>query len=214
MSKKGNIWLDKQKGDRFYKKSKEQGYRARSYFKLQHIAQKYPVFSVNGRYPKKILDIGAAPGAWIEYLIEDYEKRPKDQQTTKFRIVGIDLRTIKPFKNAEYVESHRIDVFKLDCMEIIKQYSQFDVFLSDLAPKTAGDFRDIAIQHDMVRRVIEFFPYLRIHGNCIVKVFQAEESPALFLEFKQKFKNAFRMKPQASRDQSREFYFIGLDYLG
>ncbi|MHA1745217.1 MAG: SAM-dependent methyltransferase [Promethearchaeota archaeon] len=213
MSKK-KIWLQKQKKDPYYRKSKQQGHRARSYYKLEQIDQKFNIFKINGRNPRRILDLGAAPGAWLEYIRDLYLKRPETHQTKKFKAIGIDLTTIRPFPDFPYIQTFRVDIFKPKCEEILSPFVPFDVILSDLAPKTSGDFRDAAIQSAMVEKVLEFTKFLKPHGNVVIKVFQSEETNALFREGAGLFQKFKRTKPAASRESSREIYFIGLNYLG
>jgi 23S rRNA (uridine2552-2'-O)-methyltransferase len=213
MSKK-KIWLQKQKKDPYYRKSKQQGHRARSYFKIEQIDRKFNIFKINGRNMKHVLDLGAAPGAWLEYIRDIYLKRPETHQTKKFKAVGIDLTTIRPFPDFPYIHTFRADIFKPKCEEILSPFVPFDVILSDLAPKTSGDFRDAAIQSAMVEKVFEFTKFLKPHGNMVIKVFQSEETNALFREGNALFQKFKRSKPPASRESSREIYFIGLNYLG
>ncbi|MHA2001769.1 MAG: SAM-dependent methyltransferase [Promethearchaeota archaeon] len=214
MGKKGGNWLNKQRSDKYYVKSKREGHRARSYYKIAQIDQKYNIFKVNGRYPKKILDLGAAPGAWLEYTNRKFLERPPDQQTKKFKVIGIDLTSIKPFEDAPNITTYRLDIFKPRCEEVITENAPFDIILSDLAPKTSGDFRDIAIQESMVEKIFYFLKYLRFHGNVVIKVFQSEEINRLFKLFLPHFRNFKRMKPKSSRESSREIFFVGKDFQG
>jgi len=214
MGKNTKAWLSKQKADPYYRKAKQRGYRARSAFKLLEIIDKHNILYVNGRFPKTILDLGAAPGAWIEIILEKYKKQDPQSVSKKFKVVGIDLTTIKPFDNP-MAETHRCDIFKPKTEEILKPYGLFDVIVSDLAPKTAGDDRDIAIQEAMVERVFALLPkILKMHGNLVIKIFQSE----LTRQFVNVQKNNFRFvkltKPNASRPSSKELYLVCKDYTG
>ena len=213
MGNKKGPWLAKQRSDKYYRKSKNEHHRARSYYKLEQIDKKYNVLTVRGRFPKSILDLGAAPGAWLEYIKDQYEKHPKNGKPSKPKYVGIDLRSIRPFEDAPFISSHRHDIFKPDCHQFITDNGPWDVILSDLAPKTAGDFRDIAIQEDMVRQVAMFLKHLKNEGNIVVKIFQSEQTDSFVKEWKEKFRLIKRIKPEASRPKSRELYIVGLGYL-
>lgn len=213
MAKKGNSWINKQRSDKYYLKSKKENHRARSYYKLKQINEKYNLFQVNGRNPKRILDLGAAPGAWLEYIKDDYLKRPIDQQSKKFKAIGIDLTTIRPFENASFIETYRLDIFKERCETILQENGPYDVIVSDLAPKTTGDFRDIAIQLSMVEKVFQIaLKHLRRNGNVAIKVFQSEETNEVLQKYKEHFSMLKRMKPQSSRETSRELYIVGLKF--
>ena len=213
MAKKGNSWINRQRHDKYYKKSKLENHRARSYYKLKQIHEKYNILQINGRYPKRILDLGAAPGAWLEFIKDDFLKRPIDQQSKKFKVIGIDLTSIKPFEDAPFIETYRLDIFKDRCEALIKEKGPFDAIVSDLAPKTTGDFRDIAIQLSMVEKVFEITSkYLRNNGNVAIKVFQSEETNEILNNYKNQFAMLKRMKPQSSRESSRELYIVGLKF--
>ncbi|UYP47300.1 Ribosomal RNA large subunit methyltransferase E [Candidatus Lokiarchaeum ossiferum] len=213
MAKKGNSWINKQRNDKYYKKSKQENHRARSYYKLKQINEKYNIFQVNGRNSKRILDLGAAPGAWLEYIKDEFLKRPIDQQSKKFKAIGIDLTSIKPFEDVSFIETYRLDIFKEQCAKVIQENSPYDAIVSDLAPKTTGDFRDVAIQLSMVEKVFEIaLKHLRRNGNVAIKVFQSEETNEILQKYKEHFSMLKRMKPQSSRDTSRELYIIGLKF--
>ena len=58
-SHKSTIWLQRHMNDEFFLKSKREGYRSRSSFKLIQINEKFKIFNKN---TKNILDLGSAPG--------------------------------------------------------------------------------------------------------------------------------------------------------
>ena len=70
--------------DRFWKKAKQQGLRARSAFKLDEIQHRFHVLRPGGR----VLDLGAAPGGWCQ--IAAREVGPKGF------VLGVDLEIIAP----------------------------------------------------------------------------------------------------------------------
>ena len=214
MAKKGKNWIKAQLSDPFYKKSKQEGFRSRAAYKLIQIDLKYKIFKIKGKFPKKILDLGAAPGAWIEVILRKYLDIPISKRYRNFKIIGIDLTTIRPFENAPFIETHRSDIFSENCeKDIIQPENPFDVIISDLAPKTSGDFRDLAKQEAMVERVFEFTKYLKKHGNMVVKMFQSEFTNEIMKKWKPHFKILKIMKPPASRESSRELYIVGLNFI-
>ncbi|QEE15374.1 SAM-dependent methyltransferase [Promethearchaeum syntrophicum] len=214
MAKKGKNWIKGQLSDKYYKKSKREGFRSRAAYKLLQIDLKYNIFKIKGKFPKKILDLGAAPGAWIEVIARKYLDIPLAKRYRNFKIIGIDLTTIRPFEDAPFIETHRVDIFSEQCEnEIIQPEKLFDVILSDLAPKTSGDFRDIAKQEAMVEKVFEFTKYLKKHGNIVVKMFQSEFTNEIMKKWNPYFRTLKRMKPPASRESSRELYIVGLNFI-
>ena len=63
-------WLAEHRSDEFHKKSKTDGYRARSAYKLLLINEKFHIFN-NVRY---VLDLGASPGSWLQVTVSHLEK--------------------------------------------------------------------------------------------------------------------------------------------
>lgn len=62
--------MAKRTKDFFYKQAKEEGVVARSFFKIEDLDQKYRLIK-----PKmRIMDVGAAPGSWIQYLSKPVTK--------------------------------------------------------------------------------------------------------------------------------------------
>jgi 23S rRNA (uridine2552-2'-O)-methyltransferase len=212
MGKGSGDWISRQRNDRYYKLSKIEGHRARSYYKLEQIDKKYKIIKLNTRKPARVLDLGAAPGAWLEYIKDVYNSNWNVEKIPKNHVIGLDLNTIRPFSDAPYISTYRLDIFKEKCAKFLEEQQQFDLIISDLAPKTAGDDRDVAIQIGMVQKVFEFLKFLKPGGNMVCKIFQSEESYELFKLFESKFQSFTRIKPQASRKRSRELYFVGINF--
>src|ERR1700677_3877898 len=113
--------------DRFFKKAKEEGYAARSVYKLQELDQKFKLL----RAEQTILDLGAAPGSWSQYASQKIGE--------KGRILGVDLTEVKvSLGNAVFIQADLRDL-KLDQVFAENGFqSQFDVVMSDMAPNTTG----------------------------------------------------------------------------
>lgn len=214
MGRRKSNWISRQKSDKYYRKSKTEGHRARSYYKLEQIDRKFHILDLHLRKPPKILDLGAAPGAWLEYIAHKYSIAWNLEKIPPKQVIGIDLNTIQPFPLAPFIYTERINIFKGKCQRFLQEHGPFDVILSDLAPKTAGDHRDIAIQSDMIRKLNDYLEFLKPNGKMVCKVFQSSESYHLFQMFKPRFFQLDRMKPSASRSSSREIYFIGQNFKG
>jgi cell division protein FtsJ len=211
MGKGGKSWISSQKSDMYYKKAKSLGFRSRAAFKFIQMNRKFDVYNINGRFPNKILDLGCAPGAWIQVILKDFNNLPQKRKPKHFKIYGIDLTTIKPFEPGEHVEFLRANLFKTKSDDFIQKNQPYNLILSDLAPKTSGDFRDIAIQEQMVEKVIEICEkYLTKNGNLITKIFQSESTTELKAKLEPIFNKTQLTKPKASRSSSREVYLVGL----
>ena len=212
------MWIKNHIHEKFYQKAKEEGFRARSAFKLLHILRKYPILDVNGQFAHKVLDLGCSPGSWIEVVMRKYQDFQESNQVNipPPKILGIDLTSIRPFPEFPTVSFERIDIFTPECEAKIKEWSKgkLDVILSDLAPKTGGNDTDVRIQEAMVLRVFELANFfLRPGGHVAIKVFQSEETQRIIAEWKTKFELLKPFKPQASQPQSRELFLVGMNFL-
>src|SRR5689334_25397860 len=112
--------------DRFWRKAKKEGLRARSAFKLEEIQRRFRVLRPGAR----VLDLGAAPGGWSQ--IAAREVGPTGH------VLGIDLAPIAPL--APPAETWVADAFSAELPERLRREGRapYDVVLSDLAPKTSG----------------------------------------------------------------------------
>ncbi|KAF7173557.1 hypothetical protein CNMCM5623_005774 [Aspergillus felis] len=78
---------------------------------------------------------------------------------------------------------------------------------------TSGvNFRDHAGSMDLCRAALQFsFDTLRTGGHLICKFYQGVEDKELERQFKALFHRVHRIKPESSRNESKEAYFVGLD---
>ncbi len=75
--------LDLSKNDFYTQKAKNEGYPARSVYKLQEIDRKFNVFKESD----SALDLGAAPGSWLLYISK--------KVGLKGRVIGVDIEDLK-----------------------------------------------------------------------------------------------------------------------
>ena len=188
--------------DRFFQKAKEEGYRARSVYKLKDIQKRFHLI----KYGDCVLDLGAAPGSFMQFI--------RKVVGEKGLVIGIDLTPIKPF-NIPNVKSYVGDIFDEKIYEKIldeNDISQFNVITSDLAPATTGiksvDAGRSFQLSEQVLRVAE--KYLKPGGNLVIKSFPGAEQNQLMGLMKNRFSKIKPFKPQAVRKSSRELYLIGI----
>ncbi len=200
MSKK---WVKEKKRDYYYKKAKTSGYRSRAAFKLLQLNKKFKAMKKGDR----VLDIGAAPGGWMQMAGE--------LVTGRGMVVGVDLVEIEPF-----TEEHLIplegDITDEPTLERIKQISaRFDAVICDAAPDISGvwdidHFNSIDLARHALRTAREL---LREDGNMLIKVFQGELIKEFADDMKRDFEFVKISKPKASRAQSAEVYIVGKGFL-
>lgn len=188
--------------DRFFKQAKEEGYLARSAYKLMEIDRRFRLMRTGAR----VLDLGCAPGAWIQVALEAVGPRGV--------VIGIDLKEVRTAfgPNARVIQG---DAYRVPPEELVALAGRpFDVVLSDMAPDTTGH-GDHFLSVRLCRRVLELLPgVLRPGGHLCYKVFEGEEYPALLKQTAAQFGSARGFKPEASREVSVEMYVIAREYRG
>jgi len=193
----------KGKPDYYWRKSKEEGYPARSVFKLQEIQQKHAPVKPAAR----VLDLGASPGSWSLYLL--------DMLAGAGSVTGVDLN--EPDGKLLARKSYRFfhGDFTTDEVERrIREAGPFDIVVSDAAPSTTGNrTMDTARSAEIARKVIAICETCLVPGgNCVLKIFQGGEERDILADMRRLFSSAKAFKPKASRSDSMEIYFIGLGF--
>ena len=117
-------WVNRQRTDIYVRESKNQGYRARSVYKLIEINEKFKILK-NGI---SLIDLGAAPGSWSQYC---------SRVIKQGRIVSIDLKKMEKIDETIQINGDFTETF---IKEKIKKLfnSKVEVVLSDMAANTTG----------------------------------------------------------------------------
>jgi 23S rRNA (uridine2552-2'-O)-methyltransferase len=188
--------------DKFFKKAKEQGYRARSVFKLEELQNRFHLICPGD----KVLDLGAAPGSFMQYIQKIIGKDGL--------LIGLDLTPIKPFSQPN-VKAYVGDIFDDKVYDkIFKEHNvrRFDVVTSDLAPATSGiKFVDAGRSFDLNCQVLKVAEkYLKSGGNLVIKAFPGANHGQLIAKARALFEKVQMAKPEAVRNTSREEYLVGL----
>jgi 23S rRNA (uridine2552-2'-O)-methyltransferase len=189
------------KKDQYRKLAKENSYRSRAVYKLSQINKSYHILK-NGM---KIVDIGAAPGGWLQLA-------SKLTGNTGL-VIGIDLKEIEPIPS---VITLKRDVDDRETLPTILEIlgGKADLVLSDLAPNVSGLWEiDHLRQIDLTRKALEITKsILRQDGNALYKVFQGEATSEFVADTKKIFSEVILTKPDASRKQSSELYLLCRKY--
>ena len=74
-------WLHERKTEHYYNKAKVEGYRSRASYKLKQLNDEFKFFDG----AKRVLDLGAAPGGWLQVAGESIEGG---------LVLGVDLKEI------------------------------------------------------------------------------------------------------------------------
>ena len=194
-------WIKDRKREYYYKKAKEENYRSRATYKLVQANQKDGFI----RLRDIVVDLGAAPGGWIQAA---------RKMTGKYGFVlGVDLKPIEPFTQ-EYIRTIIADLTEPDIAEQILSFlpRKADVVISDAAPNITGVWEvDHARQIDLATKAMEIAQcILRSGGNFFVKVFEGDLLNDFIQSVKANFEFVKIVKPQASQAKSSEIYLLAM----
>jgi 23S rRNA (uridine2552-2'-O)-methyltransferase len=192
-------WLHERKTEHYYNKAKAEGYRSRASYKLKQLNDEFRFFEG----AKRVLDMGAAPGGWLQIAGESIEGG---------LVVGVDLKEIDSLY-MENVETIVGDVTDPEVQEEIQgrfRGEKADVVMSDMAQNVMGVWEvDDLRQIHLARTALSIADkLLRDDGWMIVKVFQGKEHEAFIREIRAMFERIHIVKPLASRKGSAEVYVV------
>ena len=188
--------------DKYFKRAKEDGYLARSAYKLKQLNDRFDLVPAGGR----VLDLGCAPGSWMQVEAELVGKRGV--------VVGVDLKPVELNLGCTFHTIHG-DINDLD-PEHLKELAggQYDTVLSDIAPNTTGHGDDLRSAH-LCRAVLASAEHtLRPGGRLGMKIFHGAEFQDVLKETRVLFQQAKSYKPDATRDVSRETYIVARNFRG
>ncbi|KZN36923.1 23S rRNA methyltransferase [Pseudoalteromonas luteoviolacea S2607] len=195
-------WLKEHVDDPFVHEAQKRGYRSRAVFKLEEIQQRDKLI----RPGMHVVDLGAAPGSWSQYLAE--------QVSEKGEVIACDILPMDSLPGVAFLQGDFREESVLNALLDRIGGKNIDVVFSDMAPNMsgnnvidqAGSMYLVELALDMCHQV------LKPNGAFAVKVFQGEG----FDQFVQEVRNAFKVvkirKPKASRPRSREVYIVATGY--
>jgi len=184
--------------DHYTRKARKENFSARSVYKLQEIQDKYQLI----RKGDRVLDLGCAPGSWLQYTAK--------LVGSNGRVVGVDKKAIS-LKLPSHVTVYTGDIFSIDLVMADEPLSSFDAVLSDMAPATTGNkVVDAARSLDLCTAAFALAnKYLKPGGSFVSKIFQGEDFKLFSDSIRKCFKINKILKPQSCRKASKEIYIIG-----
>lgn len=206
-SSASTLWLQRQLNDPYVALAKQEGYRARSAFKLIELDDKFHFLAPG----KRVVDLGAAPGGWTQIAVQRVKSAPDNPL-----VVGLDLLEMAPIAGAKTTQLDFLDDSAPDVLKEMLGGHKADVVLSDMAPNTTG-MKDI--DHLRIMGLLETAyafacGILNPDGAFVAKIFQGGTEQNLLNEMKRRFKSVKHAKPPASRKESSEFYVVATGFKG
>ena len=191
--------------DGFFRKAKREGYRSRAAYKLQEINRRFRLI----RPGHVVVDLGAAPGGWLQAAAE--------VAGPGGRVLGFDLQPIQPL-SGHTVQAYELDVLAEDAAERIRGLLDglVDCVLSDMAPRLSG-IREADRRRtlELVRKAFDIARViLRPGGTFLLKTFTGTEVEALVKEISDCFQTVRRVRAGATRKGSSEIYVAATGFTG
>ncbi len=188
------------KPDPYTAKAHKEGFAARSVYKLEEIDRRVRLTRPGAR----VLDLGAAPGSWTQYLAGKVGPRGL--------VVALDLNPLR-VKVPPHVKAAELDLLASPLADIAA-LGPFDVVVSDMAPHTSGvRDADVARSVELVERAIAIADVtLKKGGAFVAKIFQGDGFEQVRAMLRERFETVRVLKPEASRKESIEIYLAGLSH--
>lgn len=189
-------WINKQKRDIYVRQSKLEGYRSRAVYKLQEIQKKFKVIN-NGM---SIVDLGAAPGSWSEFISRKFKN---------IKLVAIDLKELDKIENVTHIKGDFTD--EITQKKIEKNFDEkIDLVVSDMAVNTTGNKNvDSLVTGELSIEAMNFsLKILKKNGIFVSKIFMGSSFNEIVDSAKKNFKEFHVYKPPSSRKESKENFII------
>ncbi|ANI58326.1 23S rRNA (uridine2552-2'-O)-methyltransferase [Pseudomonas sp. PvR086] len=197
-------WLKRHVNDPYVKQAQKDGYRSRASYKLLEVQEKYKLI----RPGMSVVDLGAAPGGW-------------SQVTSRLiggqgRLIASDILEMDSIPDVTFIQGDFTEDEVLTRILEAVGNSQVDLVISDMAPNMSGTpevdmpkamfLCELAL--DLAERI------LKPGGNFVIKIFQGEGFDVYLKDARRKFDKIQMIKPDSSRDSSREQYMLAWGYRG
>jgi len=187
----------KHRHDKFFRRARNEGFVARSVYKLEEIDKRLRLLRPGDR----VLDLGCRPGSWMQYA--------RAVVGVHGAVVGIDRDPLpQPVPGTRFL---RGDIYATTDEELLGELKAFDVVLSDMAPDTTGirsadQARSASLFEEALKRAERL---LAPAGSFVGKIFQGPDVDKLRKQMNARFSEVKLLKPEGSRQESIEVYLVG-----
>jgi 23S rRNA (uridine2552-2'-O)-methyltransferase len=191
-------WLRRHVNDPYVQRSKRDGYRSRSAYKLTEIDERDKVLKPG----MTVVDLGAAPGGWSQVAAR--------RVGPGGRVIAIDLLEMEPVEGVDFIRGDFAAGKGLAAVQAALAGSAADVVLSDMAPNFSGiAISDQARSMALAELARDFaLLHLKHEGVLLVKIFQGAGYDDYLLSLRRAFRKVLVRKPDASRGESAEQYLL------
>lgn len=194
----------KDKRDLYYRRAKEEGWRARSAFKLLQLNDQFQLFSG----VKRVVDLCAAPGSWSQVLSRELRNDPES------KIVSVDLQPMMPIEGVTTLQADITHPKTLQKILDLFGGEPADFVCSDGAPDVTGlHDLDEYIQAQLILSALQLTTcILKPGGAFVAKIFRGRDIDLLYSQLSYLFERVVCAKPRSSRGTSLEAFVVCLGY--
>ena len=205
-------WLNDHLTDPYVKLAQKEGYRARAAYKLKEIDETLKL----ARPGQVVVDLGAAPGAWSQYLRRRFAPEGAAVGELPGTLIALDLLPVEPIEGVQFIQGDFREDAVLAQLEAALAGRRVDLVVSDMAPNLSGvAASDAARVAHLVELAVEFaLRHLVPQGALVCKAFHGSGYSQLVKLFKESFRVVKPIKPRASRDRSAETFLVGIGPKG
>ena len=191
-------WLRRHVNDPYVQRSKREGYRSRSAYKLIEIDERDRLLAPG----QAVVDLGAAPGGWSQVAA----RRVGAGGT----VVAVDLLPMEPVGGVAFVQADFGTRKGLAQVEAALGGRRADLVLSDMAPNLSGiAVSDQARAMALAEIARDFaLSHLKRDGALLVKIFQGAGYDDYLKSLRRAFVKVVVRKPESSRGESAEQYLL------
>lgn len=211
--------LSRDRRDIYYRRAKQEGFRARSAYKLIQIDEEYNIFNDVTR----AVDLCAAPGSWSQILStklfnysENGENKAKEADSINLNnkatplIVAVDLQEMAPINGVNIIKG---DITSQKTVDQILKYFQgekADLVLCDGSPDVTGlhDIDEYIQNQLLVSSLSITTKIIKKGGTFIAKIFRGENISRIYQQMFYYFELVDCCKPESSRNSSLEAFIV------
>lgn len=190
----------KDKRDIYYRLAKEEGWRARSAFKLLHLHEQYNLFADVTR----VVDLCAAPGSWSQVLTV------KVPESSARRIVAVDLQPMAPIDGVIQLQGDITLPSTVSAVLHAMDGHQADLVVCDGAPDVTGFHEmDEYMQSQLLFAALHITLFvLQRGGTFVAKMFRGISTQLIYAQLRMLFADVVFCKPASSRASSYECFVV------
>jgi 23S rRNA (uridine2552-2'-O)-methyltransferase len=197
-----NRWRQRQERDIYVEQANREGWRSRAVFKLEQINAKERLLKPG----VACIDLGSSPGGWSQLAARLVQAHG--------RVIAVDLLPMDPLPGVEFLHGDFTTREVLASLRERLGHAKVDLVMSDVAPNISGTRatdqpRSMALIEEALLLAEEV---LKPGGALLVKAFQGEGLDAFVKQLAARFGTVKRIKPKASRPESREIYLLARNY--